>query len=365
MPKNILICVTGLTPQIVTETLFCLALQRKTPIDEIYVLTTSRGREVILGQDKAAHTPKTSLFSEIKSLCGTFKIRVPLFIETDAHIITAKEESVEFNDVRSDKQNVLFPNKVAEVIREKSSDPECVLHCCISGGRKSMSVHLAFALGLFGRFNDKLYHILTKEENEFKGFYPANKKAGRDLELSEIPFVRLRALVSNDLIDTKIFEKSYFDIVNDAQNKVQILTNTTKLFIDIAKREIRFGSKSARFEPQEFGIYFWFVDRALTNQNALSIYELSEKSVALEISEIISGYFKAYYAPDEKTSWRKAGFQAEALRQKFSKINKKILELDKDRELLKQFCISPNKLYRSTTYSIQAKPEKFSIKYND
>ena len=41
---NILIAVSGSTPQILTETLYNLVVQRKIPIDEIYVLTTTHGQ---------------------------------------------------------------------------------------------------------------------------------------------------------------------------------------------------------------------------------------------------------------------------------------------------------------------------------
>ncbi|MCL6496007.1 MAG: hypothetical protein K6T54_14695, partial [Ignavibacterium sp.] len=127
--KNILICVSGLTPQIVTETLFCLAVKEKTPVDEIYVLTTKRGREVILGRDKHPVTPKSPLKNEIEKLCKLYKLKKPLFQENDDHIIVAKEEAIELPDIRSDKENILFPNKVCEFLRLKTSNPQNVLFC--------------------------------------------------------------------------------------------------------------------------------------------------------------------------------------------------------------------------------------------
>ncbi len=90
--KNILVCVSGLTPQIVTETLFCLAVKEKIIIDEIYVLTTQRGRNVIYGLDKHPSTPKTALKTEIKNLCAKYKIKVPLFNNNDSHVLVARED---------------------------------------------------------------------------------------------------------------------------------------------------------------------------------------------------------------------------------------------------------------------------------
>ncbi|MBN2572349.1 MAG: TIGR02584 family CRISPR-associated protein, partial [Ignavibacteriales bacterium] len=209
MTNNILICVSGLTPQIVTETLYCLSKQNKIPIDELYIFTTKKGRDVIIGTDKELSTPKIPLKNEIINLCNKYKLKLPKFENNDEHIIVAKEESVELYDIRTDKHNILFPNKICEVIKNLTEEKNNIIYCSISGGRKSMSVHLAFAMSLYGRENDKLFHVLTNEENEFKEFYPRNRKEDKALILSEIPFVRLRHF---SLLKTKAKTK-YADIV--------------------------------------------------------------------------------------------------------------------------------------------------------
>jgi len=75
--KNILICVTGLTPQIVTETLYCLTKLKKVKIDELYVVTTTRGRDVIMGIDEKINLPP--LKNELKRMCDKYKINNPKF----------------------------------------------------------------------------------------------------------------------------------------------------------------------------------------------------------------------------------------------------------------------------------------------
>jgi len=46
--KRILLCVAGLTPQIITETLYSLTQQRNERVDEIRVITTLAGRDRIM-----------------------------------------------------------------------------------------------------------------------------------------------------------------------------------------------------------------------------------------------------------------------------------------------------------------------------
>jgi len=282
--KNILICVSGLTPQIVTETLFCLAVKQKTPVDEIYVLTTKRGREVILGKDTHLATPKTSLRTEIENLCKKYKIKKPIFEENDKHIIVAKEESVELSDIRTDKDNILFPNKVCEFVRNKSSDPDTTLYCSITGGRKSMSVHIANALSIFAREQDKLLHVLTKEEHEFKGFYPMNKKEAEDLELSEIPFVRLRSLLAADIKQEKLLKLSFDEIVEHTQNQLKLLAPSNKLILDIERREIRYGNDKISLEPLEFLFYYFFVDSKMRGSSNISISQFTSEETKFKFN---------------------------------------------------------------------------------
>ncbi|MBW2021016.1 MAG: TIGR02584 family CRISPR-associated protein, partial [Deltaproteobacteria bacterium] len=44
--KNILLAVTGLSPQVITETLFALHQQNRT-VDAIHIITTRQGKEKI------------------------------------------------------------------------------------------------------------------------------------------------------------------------------------------------------------------------------------------------------------------------------------------------------------------------------
>src|SRR3990170_7474681 len=70
MKKEILIAVAGLTPQVVTETLYYLTQVKKprSKISEIYVITTSDGKREIL--DKLLDRNKGKFFQ----FCREYKI---------------------------------------------------------------------------------------------------------------------------------------------------------------------------------------------------------------------------------------------------------------------------------------------------
>lgn len=360
MTKNIFICVSGLTPQVVTETLYCLSVQKKIRIDELYILTTKRGRDVITGKDKHPATPKTPLKKEIENLCKLYKIKKPAFFENDEHILVAKEESIELPDIRSDKDNILFPNKASEFLKSKTADPDTVLYCSITGGRKSMSVHMANVLSLFAREQDRLLHVLTKEENEFKGFYPVNKKEAADLELSEIPFVRLRSLLSTEMKDQKLLTSNFTDIVDYTQTQLRILSPGNKLMLDVERREIKNNNGKVSLEPLEFLFYYYFVDSKIKGLPNISVQQFLSDETKLQFIEYSNEYYPNYYVKERK--WYSKGFSKEDFNQKRSKVNKKIKELIDDEEISNHFIIDVNRKYGSSTYYIKADANRFIIK---
>jgi len=359
--KNILICVSGLTPQIVTETFFCLTVKEKIDISEIYVLTTARGKEVILGKDKSPQTPKTSLKKELINLCKYYGITKPKFDETDKHIIVAKEETIELSDIRSDHDNILFPNRVASFIREKALDNNTILYCSITGGRKSMSVHIANALSLFARENDKLLHVLTREENEFKGFYPLTKKEAKDLLLSEIPFVRLRSLLSNDIKGEKLIDLSFDKIVARTQTQLKLISDKKQLICDLEKRELTFDYESVTLEPLEFLFYYHFIEKKFSGQNKISIHELISPETSQKFISYIEQYYSHYYIREAQLKNFQQGFDPEYFRAKRSKINKKIQELITDPDFISQFTIEVDKIYGDSRYYIPASTERIKL----
>lgn len=363
--KNILISVSGLTPQIITESLYCLSVKQKIPIHEVYVLTTSRGRDVIIGIDKHPSTPKTPLKREIEELCNKYGLNKPAFENNDTHIIVAKEESIELPDVRSDKQNQLFPNKAADFIKNKTSEFETTLYCVISGGRKSMSVHLAFALSVFGRENDKLLHVLTSEENEFKGFYPLNKKEHKELELSEIPFVRLRSIMMSGKPTAQILKKKFVDIVEYTQKQLHRVSDKRQLFINIENRTLTFDSNSIKLEPLEMALYLLFVEQSVTGNNkSFSINFINSAEFGSILLEFIKENYPYYYIEDKKIeSWSKNGLDPAIFRSKRTKINSKLLSILSEPEIYNDYKIDSIKKYYETAYRVNAPKSKFKISY--
>jgi len=338
MQKNILIAVSGLTPQIITETLYCLAVKKKIQIDELYIITTSKGRDIIFGTDEEFNIKRKypPLKREIKRLCDTYKIKFPKFDNNDNHIITAKEQSTDLYDIRNDKHNKLFPNKVCEFIKDKTRIKETILHCSISGGRKTMSVDLAFALSLFGKQEDKLYHVLIDEKLEFSKFFPENKKEDALLEIAEIPYVKLRPLIAEQTENKAFKSMSYTDIVNYMQRQLKI-KSSDKLYISKKRNEIWFGeNERVKMLPKELMMYTYFIERKNSGFPSLHINDIA----------------KEFYN-DSK--------EVDNVYTKISKINNHIRKAINDIDTESIFMIMGPAEFGTSQYGIIADTEKFEL----
>ena len=147
-----LLALCGITPQIVTETLYGLMILKNLPIREIWLVTTKDGRQKIISDLLGEGTGQYFAF------CDDYNIPADSIAFDTSHILVADD----LPDIHQSEDNQAFANLILKTVREKTADPETVLYCSLAGGRKTMSVYFALALQFFGRPQDKLYHVLTQ-----------------------------------------------------------------------------------------------------------------------------------------------------------------------------------------------------------
>ncbi len=210
-PRRVLLCVAGLTPQVVTETLYALAVRQKPPFipTEVHVITTSEGASRI----------RLALLSETKRWFRRLleDYGLPEITFTADHIHVVKDGSGKpLDDIRTPEDNAFVADFITEKVRELTSDENAALHVSLAGGRKTMSYYMGYALSLFGREQDRLSHVLVSApyETNPEFYYPTpyeflittreNKLIdAREAEviLAEIPFVRMREWLPKSLLE--------------------------------------------------------------------------------------------------------------------------------------------------------------------
>lgn len=200
--RRVLLACTGLSPQIVTETLYALAVKANEPFvpTEVVLLTTKEGRE----------RARLSLLSAdpgwFHRMLADYRLPPIAFDDSRIRVLT-DAQGRELEDIRSKEDNEQVADFILETVRELTADPNCALHASIAGGRKTMGFYLGYALSLYGRPQDRLSHVLVSEpyESSWDFFYPTpyeriiqtrNDKLANckdaEVTLADIPFVRLR-----------------------------------------------------------------------------------------------------------------------------------------------------------------------------
>ena len=272
-PRRILIAVTGLSPQIVTETLYALAVApTASPFipTEIHLISTRSGAE------KA----RLALLSEepgwFHRLSHDYALP-PIHFSADTIHVLEDVNGKPLEDIRSPEDNRRAADGITGIIREFTADPDCALHVSIAGGRKTMGFFLGYALSLYGRPQDKLSHVLVSEPFEASlGFYyptPASHvlempggrlvdSAQAQITLAELPFVSLRHGLPEALLTGRA---SYNETVEAARHALA----PAELQIDLEARRVRAAGKIFALPPAELALLSVFARRALRGEAPL------------------------------------------------------------------------------------------------
>ena len=168
-PRRLLVAVTGLSPQIVTETLYALAVGQKPPFipTEVRLITTEEGAE--RARLSLLH-PENRWFHRLRTDYG-----LPSIAFGPEHIHVLKDAAGEpLSDIRSPADNTRAADTITDVVRDLTRDDDTALHVSIAGGRKTMGFYLGYALSLYGREQDRLSHVLVNApyESHWEFFYP-------------------------------------------------------------------------------------------------------------------------------------------------------------------------------------------------
>ncbi|HEY0428577.1 MAG TPA: CRISPR-associated ring nuclease Csm6 [Pyrinomonadaceae bacterium] len=276
--RNILLCVAGLTPQIITETLYVLAVKEKIRIDEIQVITSTLGRKIV--KERLFDSGKWQEFC-IDYTNATKGLRFDL----DSLEILKDAKGQELPDIRSTRENELAANQICEVVKKLCEQKDTKVYASVAGGRKTMGNYLAFAMSLFAHTGDELSHVLVDEEFERPrkpplDFYyepptpkqvfdldknPAKTFDGKSLmtdmaktTLAEIPFVKLRRILDEDYGKNPVVYKEF---VEQVQTQLNLLETEPDLEILLAENKIKISDCEIELTPRDFWIYLIFALR--------------------------------------------------------------------------------------------------------
>jgi len=372
--REILVAVAGLTPQVITETLYYLTQVRDPPVGiaEIHILTTQPGRERILTD---LLTPDRGRFY---TFCTEYDVD-PTGIAFDGdhiHVLT-DAASVPLEDIRTAADSAAVADQILAFIRRLADDPTTRLHCSLAGGRKTLSVLLGFALQLYGRAQDTLLHVLIREDLEGhpEFFYPPNRshlvktrngqmvEAHRvQVEVAEIPYVRLREKLATDMSH---MISGFAPTIDRLQRTLDTLPDLPPLVIEPAARKVGIGTIEIPLEPMEIVLYTQLalakMQREGRGDGFLSVRELNGKRDAmLRRYERLYGPYSGH-VENLRQAWEKR-IPPARLRSRFSKISRKIRQAVPRNIDVESYVVTSDRRYGATCYGLRLPPERIDVR---
>ncbi len=258
-----LLALAGLSPQVVTETLWCLAKSDPPRLPQrITIVTTSAGRSL-------ANQLLPAALARLAAQIGTE------FPQPEVRVL-AGPAGEPLDDIMTDADNRAAADGILAEIAAATLDPDIDVHVSIAGGRKTMGALAALCLSLCGREGDVLSHVLVDPRLQGRPdfFFPpdppellplpdggAISTAEAALTLAEIPFVKLRAHWRPAL---KI--GAFADSVRAVQQRLP----PPRLELDETRCLVRVGRQQLRLPPSLYGTLYWFAERCRTGAPPVS-----------------------------------------------------------------------------------------------
>jgi CRISPR-associated protein (TIGR02584 family) len=268
MPAKIpvALCLGGLSPPVVTEMLYALAVARRPRVipREVHIITTH----------SASPTLAASLLGPngaIARLRSQYRLPVRSLVCTAEHIhVMTRPGGQPLDDIRDERDSRAAGEFIGAVVRRLASDSETVLHCSLAGGRKTMSALLATALQLHGRPGDRLYHVLVNDpfERIRQFFFPprppvryrlrgARVDSGRArVELAEVPFVRLGAVARRLGYGGLDLARMAEELEAEAMGRLA----PEPLLVRVGGRQISAGERVVVLPPREMALYAFYAN---------------------------------------------------------------------------------------------------------
>mgnify|MGYP002623400454 CR=1 FL=1 len=260
--KRILLCVTGMSPQIVTETLYALVTEQGFTPTEIRLITTTRGRNHVtngLLNDQNGH---------FHNFCREYHLEGKIRFDESCIDVITDRHGTPLDDIRTLEENTLAADRIVSTVRQICQEPDCALHVSMAGGRKTMGFYIGYALSLFAREQDRLSHVLVSEQYEnCRDFYFPSQSPylltldngmqvdtrNAEVILANIPLVRLRSCLPKSFLTTG----NYSDTVHALQDNLP-----SEMRFDIESRTVQFhGHQPIKLEASQFALLLWLGNR--------------------------------------------------------------------------------------------------------
>ncbi len=286
---HVLVAVSGMTPQIITETLYGIHQLGLAFPDEIQVISTAEGARRI----------HATLLEQgiLESFCKDYQRPMPIFGKDQIHVLHDAAGNA-MSDIRKPVENEYMADMIVNRIQKLTADGDQSLHVSLAGGRKTMGYYVGYALSLFGRPQDVLSHVLVADDYESSPdfWYPTpypksiRSRSGKDVDarlaevhLAQIPFVRLREWLPQPVL---LNAQSFSEVVANTQ----MAYRANFLVVDVPACRISLNGHAPVILGEVDFAFYWLMARRL-QQNKSGIPVLVDGEYDYELGdEFLSCY---------------------------------------------------------------------------
>ncbi|HOK07979.1 MAG TPA: CRISPR-associated ring nuclease Csm6 [Syntrophales bacterium] len=265
--KTVLLAVSGLSPQVLTETLYALHGQG-VQVDEIRVITTRPGRDAI---HASLLSRPDGHFHRYLEEYGHAPDAVSFPPENIRVVID--EGGAPLDDILDEEDNLALMNACLEEVFHLTARPDTTLIFSIAGGRKTMSACLLSAAVLYARPGDRVCHVLVSPEfeNHRDFFYPPRVSVPLTLRddagtpfiketrfarvhLVEVPFVSVRGLLAPEQLREPLGPAAVMDLLLHRRGP-------SHLVCDLAAGTLTWRGVTRAMTPARLALYALFLLR--------------------------------------------------------------------------------------------------------
>jgi CRISPR-associated protein (TIGR02584 family) len=320
-PEIVLLAVTGMSPAVLTETIWALARENPPVVpDRVVVITTTEGSKRL---NQALFTPPEGSAGQ-----GPWDA-LRAWLECQGHDLSQRlryEERIlrrwneprhayePLADIRNRADNEAAADFIIEQVRSFSEADDTRIVATIAGGRKTMGALLYACMTILGREQDRLTHVLVGEPYETgvggNFFFPDQplqalatrdgstvKASGAHVELADVPFVPLRNLFERDLVKRR---GTFTALVNTCRKQVaDQLRRQVRLLVHRSRPQIKVNDVSVKLSAKQHLFLILLAERASQAQPPFAKYA----EAATELRNL-GETLHAEKNPDDFNDWR-------------------------------------------------------------
>jgi CRISPR-associated protein (TIGR02584 family) len=285
--KTTLVAVSGISPAILTETIWALAGEPEPVIpDDVVVITTTKGESDLRGAllenlpEWGGGTVWEALRADVFARAGLATRSKKLQLST--RVIELPDEATgvkrKADDLRSGADNEAAADFILHTLAPYADAEDSRVIASIAGGRKTMGALLYAAMSLVGKESDRVTHVLVSEPFEScRGFfYPGQpvqdlearpfgqapgkvRAADAVIDLADIAFVPLR----NGFAEMNEGKRSFTGLVSRYSRELhRPKTGRPRVAIDPEKGLLYVDEKKIRVSGRGLLVAVYLIERA-------------------------------------------------------------------------------------------------------